>query len=216
MRVGGSLRPGAAQPEKAGTWHDRPPEELLGPVVVHAYDTAIGVDLSYSGRGDSSALCVVSRECADWTRDRYYVRAMWSGPRELRSLRRTLDSYRNIYPTAHFVSYCSGMERGVLGMLDEESRDEEGRPIAPISILPMVTNDSKASRAAGTIELWNQGRVILPNATWAHNLANRVKGFDGSPGGADDEVDALVSAVEYLRKVGGASTAMLTGRRTSR
>jgi len=204
MKVGGSIRPGARRAEPEGVWHDTPPEARRE--VVRAFDTAIGVDLSYSGSGDSAAVCVVSREARDSFADRYFVRDVWSGPRELRSLRVTLAAYQARFPEGQLVSYVSGMERSVLVLLAEESRDPDGRPLPPLTVLPMIANESKVSRAAGTIELWNQGRIVLPARDWARNLARKVQGFDGSPSGSDDEVDALVSAVEYLRRVGGASS----------
>ena len=215
MRVTGSHRPGAARPEREGAWHDTPPEAARAPVV-RAYDTAIGLDLSYSGSGDSAAVCVVSREARDTHSDRYWVRDVWSGPRELRSLRVTLAAYQARFPDAQMVSYVSSMERSVLALLSEESRDPDGRVVPPLSVLPMLATESKVARAAGTIELWNMGRVVLPNREWAHVLTRKVQGFDGSPSGSDDEVDALVSAIEYLRRVGGASSGIMTASRTSR
>jgi len=183
---------------------------------VSSYDTAIGLDLSYSGSGDSAAVCVVSREARDTHADRYFVRDVWSGPRELRSLRVTLAAYQARFPDGHLVSYVSGTEKSVLALLAEESRDPDGRVLPPLTVLPMLATESKVARAAGTIELWNMGRIVLPARDWAQNLARKVQAFDGTQGGSDDEVDALVSAVEYLRRVGGGGVGMLTASRTSR
>lgn len=214
MRLTGSLRPGAARAPREGDWHDTPPESRRE--VVSRYDTAIGLDLSYSGSGDSAAVCVVSREARDTHADRYFVRDLWSGPRELRSLRVTLAAYQARFPDGHLVSYVSGTEKSVLALLAEESRDPDGRVLPPLTVLPMLATESKIARAAGTIELWNMGRIVLPSRDWAQALARKVQGFDGSPSGSDDEVDALVSAVEYLRRVGGGGVGILTASRTSR
>lgn len=203
MRIAGSVRPGAARPARESDWHDTPPEARRE--VVSGYDTAIGLDLSYSGSGDSAAVCVVSREARDAHADRYFVRDVWSGPRELRSLRVTLAAYQARFPEGQLVSYVSGTEKSVLLLLAEESRDPEGRVLPPLFVLPLLATESKVARAAGTIELWNMGRIVLPARDWARDLARRVQGFDGSPSGSDDEVDALVSAVAYLRMCGGAS-----------
>jgi hypothetical protein len=215
MKIAGSYRSGSPKGSREYDWHDTPPEDARREVV-SGYDTAIGLDLSYSGSGDSAAVCVVSREAKDAHADRYYVRDIWSGPRELRSLRVTLAAYQARFPDAQLVSYVSGMEKGVLGLLAEESRDPDGRPIPSLNVLPMLATDSKVARAAGTIELWNMGRIVLPHREWARDLARKVQSFDGTPSGSDDEVDALVSAVEYLRRVGGASVGIMTARRTSR
>lgn len=214
MRITGSVRPGATRPAREGDWHDTPPEARRE--VVSGYDTAIGLDLSYSGSGDSAAVCVVSREARDTHADRYFVRDVWSGPRELRSLRVTLAAYQARFPEGQLVSYVSGTEKSVLALLAEESRDPDGRVLPPLTVLPMLATESKVARAAGTIELWNMGRIVLPPRDWARNLARQVQGFDGTAGGSDDEVDALVSAVEYLRRVGGASAGIMTASRTSR
>lgn len=216
MKVHGSLRPGQRTPIDPA-WHDTPPEDARPVARVERYQTAIGIDLSYSGRGDSAAVCVVSRECADTFRDRYYVRDLWSGARELRSLRSTLAGYQARYPDAVLCSYVSGTEKGVLGLLAEESRDPAtGDRVPAISVVPMLATESKVARAASTIELWNLGRIVLPRRDWAESLARRVAGFDGSAGGSDDEVDALVSAVAFLRMAGGAvDTSRMSARRTS-
>lgn len=209
------MRPGAPKADVA-EWHDTPPEEARPVPRVERYQTALGVDLSYSGRGDSAAVAVVSRECVEAHRDRYYVRDLWAGARELRSLRATLAGFQARYPDAVMVSYVSGTEKGVLGLLAEEGRDANGERIPPLSIVPMLANESKVARAAGTIELWNEGRIILPNRDWARTLARRVAGFDGSASGHDDEIDALVSAVAFLRMAGGAvDTGRMSAKRSS-
>ena len=155
MKLTGGMRPGA-RGQQAPTWHDTPPEDKpLAAGRVEAYQTAIGVDLSYSGRGDSAAVCVVSRECRDQFTDRYYVRDLWSGARELRSLRATLAAFQARYPGGILTSYVSGPEKAVLALLGEESRDANGHTIPALSFVPMLATEGKAARAAGTVELWN-------------------------------------------------------------
>jgi hypothetical protein len=181
-----------------------------------AWQTVIGVDLSYSGKGDKAAVVVVSRRADEPAeRARYYVRDVWSGAKEIRSLRSTLAAWSAKYDGAPMTSYVGASELGVLQLLGEASTDAHGDKQPAVNIVPMLAHSGKAVRSAWTQDLWNAGRIILPRgAVWAEGLARRVLAFTGIDGDQDDEVDALVSAVEFLRVCGGPATSKMSARRT--
>ncbi len=183
----------------AGAWQDCPPG-YRAPSEATASASCVGIDLSYSGTGDRAACVAVS--VRPELPDVYYVREAWSGPRELRDLRRVLLAWVARYPDAPLASFVSGTEARVLGLLSEESRDAAtGERFPGVTVVGMMASESKAARAAATAEAWNAGRVILPRgAPWVDRFVRSVQTFSGRDGEHDDEVDALVSAVEFLRR----------------
>ena len=52
-------------------------------------------------------------------------------------------------------------------------------------------------RAQRTIDAWNSGKILVPaQAPWASGFLARVLSWRGIDGEPDDEIDALVSAVD--------------------
>lgn len=180
------------------------------------WHTAIGVDLSYSGRGDRAAIVVVSRKADEPSeRARYFIRDVWSGSREIRSLRSILSAWCARHEGAPLASYVGAGELGVLHLLQEPTISADGTRVPGVSIVPMLATASKAVRAAWSIDLWNAGRIVLPpGATWVQGFQRRVLAFDGTDGDEDDEVDAMVSAIEFLRVCGGPIGQKMTAKRT--
>jgi hypothetical protein len=79
----------------------------------------------------------------------------------------------------------------------------------------MMATASKAVRAAWSQDLWNAGRIVLPKgAGWVEGFRRRVLAFSGVDGDEDDEVDAMVSAIEFLRVCGGPAPGKMTAKRT--
>lgn len=196
-----------------GAVADVAPERPRG---ADAWHTAIGCDLSYSGRGDRAAVVVVSRRADEPAeRARYYVREVWSGSREIRSLRTTLSAWVAKYDSAPLASYVGATELGVLQLLSEQTIGTDGERVAGVNIVPMLAHAPKAVRAAWSQDLWNAGRIILPRgAAWVEGFRRRVLAFSGVDGDEDDEVDAMVSAIEFLRVCGGPAPTKMTGKRT--
>lgn len=195
-----------------GLASDTAPERRASPA---SWQTAIGIDLSYSGKGDRAAIVVVSRRSDEPTeRARYYVRDVWSGAKEIRSLRGTLAAWGARYEGAPMASYVGASELGVLQLLGSAAVDPDGTRQPAVNIVPMLATSGKTVRSVYTQDLWNAGRVILPRASWAEPFARKVLAFTGIDGDQDDEVDALVSAIEFLRVCGGPAGGKMSARRT--
>lgn len=192
------------------------PESRRKAAAVGGWHTAIGCDLSYSGRGDRAAVVVVSRRADEPAeRARYYVRDVWSGAKEIRNLRTILAAWEARHDGAPLASYVNATELGVLTLLAETSMGPDGTRSPGVNIVPMVATAPKAVRAAPTMDLWNGGRIVLPRGpAWVEPFRKRVLNFTGTDGDEDDEVDALVSAVEFLRVCGGPSATKLSAKRT--
>lgn len=112
-------------------------------------------------------------------------------------------------PGAKLVIYASGAERGLVnsfGML---------KPPIHLTVLPAWS--SKYVRAQPTAKLWNENRILLPHgAPWLSDFLSVVCGFTGEDKNKDDDVDALVAAIDYLVALGsggGGYGKLLHGRR---
>jgi hypothetical protein len=176
-----------------------------------AFRQAIGVDLSYSeARGDYAAIIPVADIGGI-----YYVRHVYRFRRDILHARRYLAEARRIF-VGDMVSYISGAERAVLQQLALEAKDRDGRVYAPVYIAGMIAKGDIVLRAQRTAELWQEGMIRLPKERleWVRTLEEELQGFVNS-GSRNDQLSALISAVDYL-EVGRASSNVEMGtlRRT--
>ena len=65
-----------------------------------------------------------------------------------------------------------------------------------VQINVMNARYNKLVRAQKTIDLWNDGRILVPYGAEYDGFLNRVAAFRGVEGDDDDEIDAMVSAVD--------------------
>lgn len=86
--------------------------------------------------------------------------------------------------------------------------------------VPLVVRDprgrDKFTRALGTAELWNSGRILVPADSlgydWADVFVDEVTNFTGVKDPADDQVDALVSGCEEALKLDDMTLHFIPGR----
>jgi predicted phage terminase large subunit-like protein len=167
-------------------------------VLPQGYRLAVGLDFAYTARTSSDwSIAVVLAEAQGIQ----YVVDVHRMQAPLPVFRKRLRALRALYPTARFVSYVGGTERGNIDLLNElpEPTAEEPNPL-PLNIEAMSAVSDKFVRAQPTAARWNAGKILLPaqGASWAPAFVSGVKGFTGLPGGRDDDVDALDSASDVL------------------
>ena len=105
---------------------------------------------------------------------------------ELQILAELLKETSRKYGNCPCVSYMSGPEEA--GLLYLAGAGER------VAKLPAKSN--KRFRAQRTLDEWRRGRVVWPFAGYEESLG-RVRAFRGNEGDQDDEVDALVSAIDF-------------------
>lgn len=158
--------------------------------------TVYGLDLAYSDGqyADFFALVVLKIfeesfvEDGRWvTGQRGYVVAAWRERWDPTMIESTCKMAARMYPGGVFFTYVSGPEIGTVRHLVEK-----GLPIHP-----MTARYGKRIRSQKTIEKNNSGRIVLPtSAPWVPGMAQRMVLFTGADNGDDDDIDALVSAVD--------------------
>ena len=164
----------------------------LGP-----YRTVFGLDMSYSSskHADYFALVVMKIYAETWIEkgsevkgERAYIVNVWRERWDPSIVQDTIRLARGMYPGAQIYSYMSGPEKGMAEYL------------AKVGIAIQVINArfSKRQRAQATIEKGNAGRVLVPDgAPWVSGFVARMILFSGlENAGNDDEIDALVSAID--------------------
>jgi len=174
------------RPVTKAQWNDKPPgyEE---PARVETYQQAIGVDLAFTpGSGDHTSIIPVA--CLA---DRYYVRLVRRVRRDVLDIRRDLLTVSASYPGAALVSYVSEQEkRAILPLLAAND--------GPV-VVGIPARVEKRVRAQRTAELWNSGRIVVaPNRPWTADFLRELRNFTGNGKEPDDQVDALVSAIDFL------------------
>lgn len=177
---------------------------LFGPATYYTelptwgFRKVYGVDLAYT-----------STDGADWFA-RVIARAY--GPKlylidvtrhkiDAHLIQSTCQADLNKYGRAPFFSYMSGPELGMAKVLQERG----------IPISPMHARYNKLVRAQRTIKRWNDGDILVPTGSlWVPGFLHRVECFRGREKDTDDdEIDALVSAVD-----GGMGGAVAGGPKT--
>ena len=83
-------------------------------------------------------------------------------------------------------SYVSGPEKGACNYFAEKG----------IQINQMGARFNKLVRAQKTIDVWNDGRILVPEGPEYDPFLNRVAAFRGVEADDDDEIDALVSGID--------------------
>ena len=145
----------------------------------------IGFDLAYSASRSSDyfayAVLKVYGSCA-------YVVEVRRTKSDLKLLANALGEQSRRYGHAPCVAYVSGPERGAILYLAEQGIN--------VSMMPARMN--KRFRAQRTRDRWNKGQVVWPLVgAWVDPCLGRFTAFRGNDGDQDDEVDALVAAMDF-------------------
>lgn len=120
----------------------------------------------------------------------YYVLSVWRGRVEFAALKRMVIQHAGDYrPNAVVVEDAASGQS-----LIQELRVESGLPV-----IPLKPDRDKLSRAAAVSPVVEGGRLFLPAADpgWCADFTAELLAFPG--GRHDDQVDALVWALDYLR-----------------
>ena len=155
---------------------------------------AIGIDFAYSKKtaSDNNAAVVVGKAGTKFYVLRV-VRRQCSAP----EWAAVLADLRAQFPAATMHAYIGGTELGVVDMLRE--------PPYRLNVRATTTRMDKWSRAQKTAGHWNGDaetnvprRIHVPeSASWdLPGFLERLADFSGNDGDSDDEVDALVAAVD--------------------
>jgi predicted phage terminase large subunit-like protein len=164
---------------------------------VGGFRTVIGLDMAYSSsaHADSFALVVLKIYAETFIEngtqvygERAYVVNVWRERWDPSVVHQTILMARGMYPGAVMYSYMAGPEVGIAHYLAEKG--------IPIQVMP--ARYSKRQRAQAAIDKNNAGRILVPEqAPWVSGFVSRLILFSGlEKAGNDDEVDALVSAVD--------------------
>jgi hypothetical protein len=170
--------------------------------IMGGYRDGIGIDMSYSTGARSDWYAIVRIRIVAGTIHIKSCRRFKADPRdaeaELRTARDIDGAATPIY------TYVSGPERIAIAHLAERG----------IAVNAMQAGQNKLWRAQKTIKIWRDGRIQWPPGNEA--AIDRFKQFTGQEGGDDDEVDALVSVVDGMYFMGGATPHMVGERRFQR
>lgn len=167
---------------------------------------AIGVDLAHTAktRSDSHALAEMQR-----AGDLYYLHNVRGRRAPLTTIehpggRRELGFVQDIRaaqarnPGARTRWVGGGTEDTTAELLAKLEQSER------VHIEWTRTQIDKLLRATPMIAAWNMGRILVPEgAEWLPELMTKLISFTGAPGGADDEIDAMVTAFELLNEGDG-------------
>lgn len=177
---------------------------------------AIGVDLAHTSktRSDQHAAAHMMR-----AGDVYYLLDVRSRRGPLTTIehpggRRELGFVQDIRalqarcPGARTAQHIGGPEDTTLELLGKLGGDER------VHVEGIRTQTDKLMRASAFIADWNQGKVLVPEGTeWASPLMSKLISFTGAAGGADDEIDAIVTA-HWLLSQGDGLTVDVPARST--
>lgn len=155
---------------------------------------AIGVDLAYTAKkkSDYSVALVLACDALDpdpltpgYIVD--VIRRQVPAP----EFARELIALQRRFPGAPVNAYVSGVEQGVVDMLNSTGAALVGEAAVA----------DKFVRAQPAAAAWNDGRILLPSsdADWIRVLLDEVLGFTGSDDTHDDQVDALAAAFDALQ-----------------
>jgi hypothetical protein len=167
-----------------------------------AFRTVFGVDLAYSMEKFSDYFALVVLKI--WpeividpasgrpvTREVAYVCRSWREKWDPAGAISTIKAAKLQFPGAKIYSYMSGPEKGMLNYMGEHGIN--------IDYIPARTH--KRVRAQRTIDISNEGRIVFPEDEaanpWVRGQLARLEIFSGDEkGGDDDDIDALVSAID--------------------
>lgn len=152
---------------------------------------AFGVDLSYMGGASTDHSVVVTLAATGPGRAHVLDVTRWRAGFGDASPR--LLEIQGRYPGTPFVSYAYGPEKGALQSLAMGERKVVVHALKVASVSKMI-------RAQRTAEAWNAGRItVQKDAPWARAFVRELEQFTGSGSdSADDQVDALVAAFDFV------------------
>lgn len=179
-----------------------------GQLPAQGFRVAYGVDLAYAKKSANDySVCVEiwavkdenNRDKEDRAITTFYVvdvqRKQVDAPSFTLTLRAKLSQRR-----AKFYWYAGGTEIGSADFIKAKN--------IPLVLLPI--RGDKLARAQRTAELWNLGRIQLPLAEgddeadssidWVAPFVDEITSFTGVNDAKDDQVDALVPAIDMLEK----------------
>lgn len=194
------------KPDVLGLFRPKEFRRYLALPTAPGFRTVFGVDLEYSSSlsADYFALVVlriwpetqIESGGRYVTREVAYVVAVWRERWDPARAAEIIKMAKGMYPGGVAYSYMSGPEIGTLHYMTNVG----------VHINYMPARYNKRVRAQRTIDLCNApdlrnpggGRVLFPDAApWLNGLLARMGLFSGDPkAGDDDEVDALVSAID--------------------
>ncbi len=152
--------------------------------MVGGFRDVLGVDMAYSSKASADFFAIVALRVYGSIA---YVRNVMRFHPDYRAGLDNVRSARDLYGHGPVYSYMSGPELGAARYFAQNG----------IEIQAMPARFNKRVRAQRTIDLWNAGKILLPErAPWTAGFLERVYGFRGVEGDADDEIDALVSAID--------------------
>lgn len=168
------------------------------------YVVGFGLDLAYTAKNSADwSVCIEGWECRG---DLYIVRVDRKQV-DAPSFLLTLSARAAERPTAKFRFYASGTEKGSAQFIERKL----GR-----RLVVMTASADKLARATDASVSWNRGRILLPDpesidAPWLEDFLSVVTNFTGTPGEADDDVDALAALHDQLMRKRSAMAAALLG-----
>lgn len=169
---------------------------------------ALGFDIAHSAgpRADFTVIVRALRFIIDGDAH-YYITNVSRWRKATADSEQPIRDHLAADPGTHLVMYASGAEKGLVSSFNMLT------PPIHIEVLPAWS--SKYVRAQPTAKLWNQKRIHLPeNAPWLGEFLREVCGFNGDDKNKDDQVDALVAAIDRLAYgMTGVSSRPLFGRR---
>lgn len=193
-----SLYQGEPRP-RGGTLFREPTywKELPG----YGYRVSFGVDLAYTEKTHANySVCVElwvvppekkrgeDTEPADYL---IYVTDVQRKQVEAPAFTLTLKAKQSERPSARFSWYAAGTEAGSAQFIQQKG--------IRLVVMPTGGRD-KFTRAQQTAELWNLGRILVPEDSekypWADVFVDELTSFTGVKDPQDDQVDALVSGVD--------------------
>ena len=103
------------------------------------------------------------------------------------------EGYSGDEPHCPVFSYVAGPEIGSIAHLGEHG----------VQVNAMAARFNKLVRAQRSIDLWNDGKILVPYGSQYDGFLGRVAAFRGVEEDADDEIDAMVSMVDGGLRGGG-------------
>jgi predicted phage terminase large subunit-like protein len=153
-----------------------------------------GADLAYTQGTGSDYFALVALKILG---TKAYILDVMRTQLDAHLIESTVHKFTSRYGAAPIYSYVSGPEIGMVKLMRQRG----------LRFVPLRAIYNKLVRAEKTIKRWNDGNIIVPqNAPWVQGFLHRLELFRGlDKGHDDDEVDALVSAVDgaFGSAVGG-------------
>lgn len=152
---------------------------------------ALGCDLAYSSRTQSDWSVLV--ELCAGPRGEVYVTDVQRAKVPAPEFALVLSGAARRRPGTRIRWHAGGTELGVAQFLQSRG--------VPLDVRP--AKGDKFTRAQSAAAAWNSGRIMLPdpaahNVPWLDDFVSIVHGFTGSGREHDDDVDALVSALDAV------------------